>query len=302
MRFTQVMAAAALLAAPTLGAQQAPPAPPAQAPPAGAPAPAHPPAPADPDAPKFDPAAVERGKQIQVTQCGFCHGSTARGGAQGPDLTRSSLVQSDENGKQLGAFLKVGRPEKAMPAFPNLTEQEVADLATFLHATIEAVSDRGKYKILNILVGDPKKGQAFFNGAGKCASCHSPTGDLSGVAAKYEDPVVLQGRIVMPRGGRRRGPPQPGRPADVPPFLEPTAVKATVKPASGEPFTGPLILLTDFEVAVYDTARQQPRTWTRRDGSPAVTLDDPLQAHIDMWRRWTDDDLHDMTAYLSTLK
>jgi cytochrome c oxidase cbb3-type subunit 3 len=299
MRFTQAMAAAAaLLTAATLGAQQAP-APPPPRPPA-APAPAHPPAEADPDAPKYDPAAIERGKALQTAQCGFCHGSNARGGQQGPDLTRSEIVQSDENGKQLGAFLKVGRPEKGMPKF-DLPETDVLDLATFLHATIDAVSNRGKYQILNILVGDPKKGATFFAGAGKCSSCHSPTGDLQGVAAKYEDPAVLQGRIVMPRGRRRRGPPQAGQP-DVPPFMEPTAVKATITTASGETFTGPLMLLTDFDVTVYDAARKGPRTWLRRDGSPRVVLTDPLQAHIDMWRRWTDNDLHDMTAFLATLK
>ena len=299
MRFTQAMAAAAgLLTAATLGAQQAP-APPR--PPAAA-APAHPPAQADPDAPKFDPAAVERGKVLQTAQCGFCHGSNARGGQQGPDLTRSEIVQSDENGKQLGAFLKVGRPEKGMPKF-DLPETDVLDLATYLHATIDQVANRGKYQILNILVGDPRKGAAFFAGAGKCGSCHSATGDLRGVASKYEDPVVLQGRIVMPRGRRRRGPPQPGPgQPDVPPYMEPTAVKATVTTASGEAVTAPLMLLTDFEVTVYDAARKQPRTWLRRDGSPRVVLTDPLQAHIDMWRRWTDDDLHDMTAFLATLK
>jgi len=297
MRFTQAMAAAAaLLTAATLGAQQAP----APAPPAAAPAPAHPPAPADPDAPRYDPAAVERGKALQTAQCGFCHGSNARGGQQGPDLTRSEVVQSDENGKQLGAFLKVGRPEKGMPKF-DLPETDVLDLATFLHATIDAVSNRGRYQILNILVGDPKKGAAFFAGTGKCSSCHSPTGDLQGVASRYADPVVLQGRIAMPRGRRRRGPPQPGQ-ADVPPYLEPTAVKATVTTAAGETFTGPLMLLTDFDVTVYDAARKGPRTWLRRDGSPRVVLTDPLQAHIDMWRRWTDSDLHDMTAFLATLK
>lgn len=299
MRFTQAMAAAAaLLTAATLGAQPAP-APPPPRPPA-APAPAHPPAESDPDAPKFDPAAVERGKALQVAQCGFCHGSNARGGQQGPDLTRSDLVQSDEDGKQLGAFLKVGRPEKGMPK-SDLPESDVVDLATFLHATIAQVSNRGKYQILNILVGDPKKGAVFFAGAGKCSSCHSATGDLQGVAARYGDPVVLQGRIVMPRGRRRRGPPQPGQP-DVPPYMEPTAVKATVTTASGESFTGPLMLLTDFDVTVYDAATKQPRTWLRRDGSPRVVLADPLQAHIDMWRRWTDNDLHDMTAFLATLK
>jgi cytochrome c oxidase cbb3-type subunit 3 len=299
MRSTQAMAAAAaLLTAATLGAQQAPP-PPAPPPAAVAPAPAHPPAGSDPDAPKFDPAAVERGRQLQVTHCGFCHGSNARGGAQGPDLTRSALVQSDENGKDLGAFLKVGRPEKNMPKF-DLPEQDVKDLATFLHASIVAVADRGKYKILNILVGDPKKGEAFFHGAGKCASCHSTTKDLKGVAARYEDVVDLQQRLVMPRG-RRRGPTPPGQ-KSVPPFLEPTAVKATVTTASGESFTGPLIGLTDFEVVVYDAARQMPRTWLRHDGSPAVVLSDPLQAHVDMLRKWTDADIHNMTAFLATLK
>jgi mono/diheme cytochrome c family protein len=249
--------------------------------------------------PKFDPAAVERGKQLQVAQCGFCHGSNARGGQQGPDLTRSALVQSDEDGRQLGEFLKVGRPEKNMPKF-DLPERDVVDLATFLHATIEQVSDRDKYKILDILVGDPKAGEAFFNGAGRCSSCHSPEGDLQGVAARYEDPATLQGRIVMPRG-RRRGPPQPGRP-EIPPFLEPNAVKATVTLPDGESFTGPLIRLTDFDVTVYDAERQQPRSWLRSGGSPAIAVNDPLQAHVDMLRRWRDTDLHNVTAYLATLK
>ena len=157
MRLTHVISVAAvLLTAVRLGAQQ----PPAAPPPASAPAPAHPPTP-DEATPKFDPASVERGKALLVAQCGFCHGSNARGGQQGPDLTRSDLVQSDENGKQLGAFLKVGRPELKMPKF-DLPDKDVVDLATFLHATIASVSDRGKYKILNIVVGDPQAGQAFF--------------------------------------------------------------------------------------------------------------------------------------------
>jgi cytochrome c oxidase cbb3-type subunit 3 len=248
---------------------------------------------------KFDPAAVERGKQLLVAQCGFCHGSNARGGQQGPDLTRSALVQGDENGKQLGEFLKVGRPERNMPKF-ELPEADVADLATFLHSAIDQVADRDRYKILDILVGDPKAGEAFFNGAGKCASCHSTSGDLRGVASRYEDAATLQERIVMPRG-RRRGPPQPGR-IPPPPYLEPTAVKATVALPSGESFTGPLIRLTDFDVIVYDADRQQPRSWLRSEGSPAVTLTDPLQAHVDMMRKWTDADLHNVTAFLATLK
>ena len=251
--------------------------------------------------PKYDPASVERGKQLLVQQCGFCHGSNARGGQQGPDLTRSEIVQSDEGGKQLGAFLKVGRPEKKMPKF-DLPDADVADLASFLHQTIDSVSERDKYKILNILVGDTKAGQAFFfNGAGKCASCHSVDGDLKGIGSKYEDAAVLQGRVVMPRGRRRRGPPTPGQ-SDLPPYLEPTAVKATITTPAGETITAPLVRLTDFDVTVYAPATEQMRTILRSGGSPAVTLTDPLQAHVDMVRRWTDTDLHNVTAYLATLK
>jgi hypothetical protein len=44
------------------------------------------------------------------------------------------------------------------------------------------------------------------------------------------------------------------------------------------------------------------RTWLRKDGVPAVTVTDPLQGHLDLLRRWTDDDLHNSTAYLATLK
>jgi cytochrome c oxidase cbb3-type subunit 3 len=299
VRFSPVMPlAAVLLTAVRLGAQQpAPPAPPPAAPaPAVAPVPAHPPTERDSE---FDPAAVERGRQLLVQQCGFCHGSNARGGQQGPDLTRSDLVQSDENGKQLGAFLKVGRPELKMPKF-DLPEHDVSDLATFLHSTIQSVSNRGDYKILDIVVGDPKAGAAYFAGAGKCATCHATTGDLKGIGASY-DPATLQGRLVMPRGRRRRGPPEGGG-RETPPFLEPNAVKATVKTAAGETFTGPLILLTDFDVTVYDPASQQARSWLRVDGVPAVTLTDPLQAHVNMLRTWTDTDIHTMTAFLASLK
>lgn len=281
MHITRVTCAAIVaLAALAASAQQPAPAP---APPRRA-----------PDEPQFDQVAVKRGQELLVERCGFCHGSNARGGAGGSDLTRSPIVQEDENGKQLGEFLKVGRPERNMPPF-ELTEQELRDLAEFLHETIYQASNRGGYKILDIVVGDPKAGEAYFNG--NCRSCHSATGDLKGVGAKY-DPATLQGRMLMPRGGGRGGP--FGRRA--PAYMEPTAVKATVKLASGESVTGALVRLTDFDVTLYDPQTRRPRSWLRNDGVPEVTLADPLQTHIDMWRKWTDDDMHDVTAYLVTLK
>ena len=106
---------------------------------------------------QFDQASVDRGKDVIVNQCGFCHGSNGRGGSSGPDLTRSELVQSDEGGKELGAFLRNGRPDKGMPAV-ELTAQQTKDVAEFLHSAIFLNANRRLYKVLDILVGDPKAG------------------------------------------------------------------------------------------------------------------------------------------------
>jgi cytochrome c oxidase cbb3-type subunit III len=252
---------------------------------------------ARPDEPQFDEAAVERGKALLVARCGFCHGSNARGGAGGVDLTRSALVQEDENGKQLGEFLKVGRPERNMPKF-ELTAQEVSDLATFLHATIHLVAHRDLYNVLDIVTGDAKAGEAYFNGAGGCRSCHSSDGDLKGIGAKYE-PAALQGKVLMPREGPVWGP-RGGR--MLPPFLDKNAVKATVTLPSGESFTGAMVRVSDFDVTIYDPEAKRTRSFLRNDGVPKVALTDPLQGHIDLWRKWTDENMHNVTAYLVGLK
>jgi cytochrome c oxidase cbb3-type subunit III len=243
-----------------------------------------------------DAAAIDRGRELLATQCGFCHGTNARGGSSGPDLTRSALVQEDEGGKQLGEFLRVGRPDRGMPKFDQLGDAQMSDLAAFLHDTIRLVARRNLYKILDILVGDAKAGEAMFNGAGRCATCHSLTGDFKGIGAKYT-PEALQGRIVRPRG--RTGPPA-GPPR--PPYTESTAVKATVTPPSGPSFTGAIIRLTDFDVILYDQSTGQMRSWLRNGDVPRVVVSDPLQAHIDMLSKWTDADMHNMTAYLASLK
>jgi len=243
--------------------------------------------------PQFNQAAVDRGHEILVSQCGFCHGSNARGGSSGPDLTRSEVVQNDEEGKELAAFLRNGRPDKGMPSF-ELPVDQVKDLATFLHAAIYLNANRRLYQVLDILVGDPQAGAAYFNGVGKCASCHSVTGDLKGVGAKY-DAVTLQGKIVMPRGGRGDGPPRPA-------YMDKNALKATVTLPSKQTISGVLVRLTDFEVIVYDPDTKMIRSWSRNGDIPKVDVVDPLQAHIDMWTKWTDADMHNVTAYLARLK
>jgi mono/diheme cytochrome c family protein len=241
--------------------------------------------------PPTDAAAVERGRQLLTQECGFCHGANARGGSGGPDITRSTIVLEDENGKQLGEFLRVGRPDRGMPAF-DLGTAQVSDIAAFLHGEIYAASNRRLYKILDIFVGDPKAGQAYFNGAGRCATCHSPTADLKGIGSKH-DPVTLQGRLVYPRRGGI-----PGSPA----YEDRNAVKATIALPSGGTATGAIVRLDDFEVTIFDAAAGQQRTWLRNGDVPRVTVTDPLQAHLDQLTKWTDTDMHNVTAYLASLK
>jgi len=245
--------------------------------------------------PQSDTAAVERGQKLLVDQCGFCHGANARGGSGGPDLTRSTLVQTDENGKQLGEFLAAGRPDKGMPKF-DMPRAQASDIAAFLHSAIYLNSNRRLYKILDIVVGDAKAGQTYFNGAGRCSSCHSPAGDLKSVGAKY-DPTTLQGRLLLPRG-RERGPGDP----PVPLYSEPTSIKVAVTLPSGETASGGLVRLTDFEVTLYETASGRTRSWLRNGDTPKVVVTDPLQAHLDQLTKWTDGDMHNMTAYLVGLK
>jgi mono/diheme cytochrome c family protein len=230
-----------------------------------------------------------------VQQCGFCHGANARGGSGGPDLTRSTIVLEDENGKQLGEFLHEGRPDRGMPKF-DMTNAQNADLAAFLHAAIYQNSNRRLYKILDIVVGDPQAGATYFNGAGRCNACHSPSGDLKAVGAKYE-PATLQGRLLLPRGRATTAGGPPG-----PLYAEPTALKVTVTLPSGESTTGGLVRLTDFEVTIYDNATGRMHSWLRNGEVPKVVVTDPLQAHVDQLTKWTDADMHNMTAYLASLK
>ena len=245
--------------------------------------------------PQADTAAVERGQTLLVDQCGFCHGANARGGSGGPDLTRSTIVQTDEDGRQLAEFLAAGRIDKGMPKF-DLPRAQVSDMAAFLHQAIYANSNRRLYKILDIVVGDANAGQAYFSGAGRCTSCHSPAGDLKGVGAKYE-PATLQGRFLLPRGRQT----VPGAP-QVPLYTEPTSIKVAVTLPSGETASGGLVRLTDFEVTLYDAASNRTRSWLRTGDVPKVVVTDPLQAHLDLLPKWTDTDMHNMTAFLAGLK
>lgn len=235
----------------------------------------------------YDAATLERGKAAFAGKCGFCHGSNARGGESGPDLLRSPLVRDDEDGVQIGQVVLNGRPAAGMPKF-DLSRVEISDIAAFLHEGVRAAAERGTYKVLNILTGDPRAGEAYFNGAGKCGTCHSVTGDLKNIGARF-DPVALQGRFLMPAGGRE------GQRRNTAP------VTVTVTLAPGKSVEGTLERIDDFTVALTDAAGDY-HSFSRNGNVPKVELHDPLKAHYDMLSKYTDTDIHNLTAYLVTLK
>ena len=224
--------------------------------------------------------AVERGQKQFVATCGFCHGADAKGGEGGPDLVRSVLVLDDENGDKIGPVILKGRPDKGMPAFP-LSAAEISDLAAFLRVRTQDAVNRFGYKTLDLVTGDAKAGQAFFTGAGKCSTCHSPSGDLAGVGKKYE-PEALQQVFLYPGKGSHRKPNQ-----------------VTVTPAAGPPMSGTLEFLDDFTVGLRD-AEGSYHSWPREAGK--LEIRDPYAAHAELLRRYTDADMHNLLAYLVTLK
>jgi len=238
----------------------------------------------------FDPAAVERGRSAFGEKCSACHRANARGGQgfAGPDLIRSVLVLQDVNGRQIVDHLQSAhKPSIA------LTPAETSDISTFLHREITYAAERTNYQLQYVMTGNAKAGEAYFNGAGGCQRCHSATGDLKGIGARYDGPT-LQTLIAFGIGGGGRG-------RGESPAASRTARKATVTLPSGETFSGILVRLTDFDVTIRDDAGT-PRSWLRSNNVPKVQVTDPLQGHIDLLAKYKDADIHDLAAYLATLK
>ena len=249
----------------------------------------------------FDMASVDRGGKLFSAQCASCHGANARGGTgtkTDVDLLRSEIVVMDHSGRELPEFLAIGRPEKQMPKF-ELSHDDGVDLATWLHYQVSLVTLWQQYTRMNVLSGDAKAGEAFFNGSvGKCSTCHSVTGDLKGIGQKNNhDAGTLQAAILGGggRGGGRGGGAGGGRGSG---GAGGGNVTATVTLASGEKFTGSPSLINDFVVEIRLPSGER-KSWLRNNGWPQVTEVNKLQPHIDLTLKYTDADIHNLAAYLN---
>ncbi len=228
--------------------------------------------------PPPDAAAAQRGAPVYGANCAFCHGPLARG-AEGPSLIYSELVLKDEHGSLLAEFLKAGRPEKGMPAFSTLSDEQRKDLAEFLHQQIEDVANRGTYQIKNILLGDPRKGESYV--AAHCLHCHSLNGDLKGLAGKWRPADLQRYWIMPPRTGAGR------------------AITATVRTPQGT-WQGRVRQIDDFRIVLVEDSGEP--LVIARDAGVAVELHDPLAPHAAMVGNLADSDMINVTAYLETLE
>jgi len=225
-----------------------------------------------------DPATVERGKALYASNnCAACHAPDIRGTDRGPSLLRSQLVQRDRKGELIAPVVRNGGP--AMPASPALTDAEIGDVAEFLHSFPINSRDPARQRPATIVTGNAAAGEGYFQS--HCSSCHSATGDLKGLASKYADPRTLQGHFLSP--------------------VATQPVLVTVTDARGTKVRGTLSRLDEFFVSL-TTADGQKLTIARHGKTPKVEVEDPLETHKALLRVYTDQNIHDLTAYLVTLK
>jgi cytochrome c oxidase cbb3-type subunit 3 len=230
--------------------------------------------------PQVSADALERGRAQFAQSCAFCHGPNANGGTHGPSLIRSTVVRHDENGNLIGAVIRDGRPAQGMPAV-QLSPGQVSDIVTFVKSRIAVADIRSANRSLGgsadkLLTGNAAAGKAFFDASG-CSTCHSITGDLAGISRKYSL-AVLQARFLYPQQRR---------------------TAATVTDSNGKQYTGELLSLTNYDVAMQDAGGWY-HSWPV--GSIKLEVADPLAAHRSLLTKYTDSDMHNMLAYLESLK
>ena len=223
---------------------------------------------------------MDTGHGLFQNQCSFCHGKDAGGGESGPDLTRSQLVADDKNGDKIGPVLRNGRGEKGMPKFA-VSDAELAALVAFVHTqkikSESQVGGRRGVDAADLQTGNADAGKRYFDTAGGCASCHSGTGDLAGVATKYQG-LELEERMLYPKNAKS---------------------SVTVTLPSGQTMSGKLSYLDEFTVGLIDDSgiyHSWPVTKVK------AKVDAPVEAHADLLGKYTDSDIHNLMAYLQTLK
>jgi mono/diheme cytochrome c family protein len=229
--------------------------------------------------PAPNPEAAKKGEPLYAQNCAGCHGKDARG-AQAPGLTRMPLVLHDYKGEKLVSVLKEGR--QGMPPFPSLSKDDAFNIAQFLQLQIELAANRGAYgatygNLRNQVTGDAKKGEAFFQS--NCTNCHSATGDLAKIGAKFPQLATLKNRFLWP--------------------ATPGPAKAKVTTPDGKVIEGRVKTNNDFDLSLID-ANGNYHYWQRH--TVKIEIEDKLTGHRALLPKYSDADINNLAAYLVNLK
>ena len=245
-----------------------------------------------------DPVVIARGRETYGLECRSCHGPDLRGGERGgPNLLRSAIVLNDQDGERIVPAIR-DMHSVHMPT-TKITDDDMKATAAFIRSVLasspgQGAPPPGPAVVLNVLVGDARAGEKYFNA--KCASCHSVTGDLQGIGTRDLSHAALQNLWVAGGRGRAAG---PGR--RPPPMTTRREVRVKVTLPSGQLIEGRLERIDDFIVALTQ-ADGTPRSFRRTDSGPKVEVSDPMEPHRMMLPAYTDKDIHDVTAYLASVK
>lgn len=230
----------------------------------------------------YPAALIESGRTLFQQDCAFCHGRDAGGGETGPDLIDSPVTASDVKGDKIGVVVRNGRPDKGMPRF-SMSDQDLAGIVAFIHeqkAKYEKhPGGRRRVDEADLQTGNAEAGKQYFNGAGTCSRCHSPTGDLAGVSKRFKG-LKLEQRFLYPRDAN-------------------TSTTAIVTLPSGATVKGKVVYHDEFTIGIRDDTG-----WYRAWPAARVKykIDAPVEAHADLLGKYTDDDIHNLMAYLQTLR
>ncbi len=245
-----------------------------------------------------DPVKIARGKALYGIHCAICHGADLRGGDMGgPNLLRSQVALSDQNGELILPIIQGSRKDSGMAAIP-MSPEDGLIVAVYVRSVLETIGVQGTPPPKggpdpNVLVGNAKEGQAYF--AAKCSTCHSLTGDLRGIATRIPDAKNLQTSWVRGEAPNRH---DTLVSADAP---NPRAPTVTIALASGERVEGRLLHIDDFLVTT-KLPDGAVRSFQRKGDEPKIDIHDPMKVHRDLLTQYTDRAIHDVTAFLATVK
>ena len=174
-----------------------------------------------------------------------------------------------------------------MPPFPAMAAADLEAIVAFIHdqktRAETATGGRRSVEVADLRTGNARAGRRYFERY--CTDCHSAAGDLADIGSRFEGLTLLR-RMLFPGSEGRSAAPRPASP------------NVTVTTRNGRQFSGSLAYRDEFTIAMTDTAGRY-RSWSTDNVD--FTLEAPLEAHVEQLAIYTDDDIHDVFAYLQSL-